>query len=105
MIHCFYSFKLCLLAKSYVTLILQEYEKHCQKLQSKSLISPSVQSSATRSIHHTDGSPLRVYTDLPHVEEFLTRLEFVISMCCVSLLSTPLCMTSFNQFIFFHTCV
>lgn len=70
-----------------MTLILQEYEKHCQKLQSKSLISPSVQSSTTRSINHTDGSPLRVYTDLPHVEEFLTRSEFVISMCCVSLLS------------------
>ncbi|KAL4613775.1 hypothetical protein ACB092_07G004600 [Castanea dentata] len=57
---------------------INEYEKHCQKLQSKSLISPSVQSSTTRSIHHTDGSPLRVYTDLPHVEEFLTRSEFVI---------------------------
>ncbi|KAL4613765.1 hypothetical protein ACB092_07G003700, partial [Castanea dentata] len=62
----------------------KEYEKHCQKLQSKSLISPSVQSSTTRSIHttrsthHADGSPLRVYTDLPHVEEFLTRSEFVI---------------------------
>ncbi|KAF3965043.1 hypothetical protein CMV_010736 [Castanea mollissima] len=57
---------------------IKEYEKHCQKLQSKSLISPSVQSSTTRSIHHTDGSPLRVYTDLPHVEEFLTRSQFVI---------------------------
>ncbi|KAL4613767.1 hypothetical protein ACB092_07G003900 [Castanea dentata] len=57
---------------------IKEYEKHCKKLQSKSLISPSIQSSTTRSIHHTDGSPLRVYTDLPHVEEFLTRSEFVI---------------------------
>ncbi|KAF3946588.1 hypothetical protein CMV_027162 [Castanea mollissima] len=57
---------------------INEYEKLCQKLQSKSLISPSVQFSTTRSIHHTDGSPLRVYTDLPHVEEFLTRSEFVI---------------------------
>ncbi|KAM3693701.1 hypothetical protein ACJW31_07G003500 [Castanea mollissima] len=57
---------------------IKEYEKHCQKLQSKSLISPSVQSSTTRSIHHADGSPLRVYTDLPHVEEFLTHSEFVI---------------------------
>jgi tubulin--tyrosine ligase-like protein 12 len=69
-----------------MALILQEYAKHCQK-QSKSLISPSVHSSATRSLHHTDGSPLRVYTDLPQVEEFLTRSEFVISMCCVSLFS------------------
>ncbi|KAM4097488.1 hypothetical protein ACJW30_07G003800 [Castanea mollissima] len=57
---------------------IKEYEKHCKKLQSKSLISPSIQSSTTRSIHHTGGSPLRVYTDLPHVEEFLTRSEFVI---------------------------
>uniref|UniRef100_A0A2N9H5T5 Tubulin--tyrosine ligase-like protein 12 SET-like domain-containing protein n=1 Tax=Fagus sylvatica TaxID=28930 RepID=A0A2N9H5T5_FAGSY len=55
-----------------------EYAKHCQK-QSKSLISPSVHSSATRSLHHTDGSPLCVYTDLPQVEEFLTRSEFVIT--------------------------
>lgn len=57
---------------------IKEYAKHCQK-QSKSLISPSVHSSATRSLHHTDGSPLRVYTDLPQVEEFLTRSEFVIT--------------------------
>ncbi|KAF3965038.1 hypothetical protein CMV_010731 [Castanea mollissima] len=63
---------------SSLDLRIDEYEKHCKKLQSKSLISPSIQSSTTRSIHHTDGSPLRVYTDLPHVEEFLTSSEFVI---------------------------
>ncbi|XVE97892.1 hypothetical protein REPUB_Repub03eG0058000 [Reevesia pubescens] len=30
-------------------------------------------------VRHSDGSALRVYTDIPHVEEFLTRPEFVIT--------------------------
>ncbi|XP_059433126.1 uncharacterized protein LOC132166341 [Corylus avellana] len=58
---------------------IQEYKKYCQNLESKSLISPPIQSSTTRSIHHTDGPALRVYTDIPHVEEFLKRPEFVIT--------------------------
>lgn len=57
----------------------QEFEKHNQKLGSTSLIPPTVQSSETRSIHQPDGRPLRVYTDIPHVEENLTHPEFAIS--------------------------
>jgi hypothetical protein len=33
----------------------------------------------TRSIRPSDGRPLQVFTDIPHVEEFLTRPEFVLS--------------------------
>lgn len=58
---------------------IQEYEKHHQKLRSKSLISAAIESSTTRSIYHADGSALRVYTDIPQVEELLTRPEFVIT--------------------------
>ncbi|OIV97356.1 hypothetical protein TanjilG_07108 [Lupinus angustifolius] len=57
----------------------QEYEKHNQKLKSKSLILPAKQGSETRSIRHLDGRPLRVYTDIPHVEEYLTHPEFVVT--------------------------
>lgn len=35
--------------------------------------------SATGSILPSDGRPLRVFTDIPQVEEFLTRPEFVLS--------------------------
>lgn len=37
-------------------------------------------SSSTKSMYRGDGCPLCVYTDIPQVEEFLTRPEFVISM-------------------------
>ncbi|GLT68020.1 hypothetical protein SLA2020_402840 [Shorea laevis] len=58
---------------------IQEYKKHLQNLESKSLIYPSILSSTTRSIHGTEGPALRVYTDIPHVEEFLKRPEFVFT--------------------------
>ncbi|XP_057750987.1 uncharacterized protein LOC130969331 [Arachis stenosperma] len=58
---------------------VQEYEKHNQKLQSRSLTLPKVQSSETRSIRHHNGRALRVYTDIPHVEENLTHPDFVIT--------------------------
>ncbi|KAK7281295.1 hypothetical protein RIF29_09135 [Crotalaria pallida] len=58
---------------------IQEYEKHNQKLQSKSLVPPTTQSSETKSIRHLDGCPLRVYTDIPQVEEYLTHPEFVVT--------------------------
>ncbi|KAG7988599.1 hypothetical protein I3843_03G195500 [Carya illinoinensis] len=58
---------------------IHEYEKHCQKLRLRSLISPSIQSSSTSSIHRIDESALCVYTDIPQVEELLTRPEFVIT--------------------------
>jgi hypothetical protein len=34
---------------------------------------------STKSILPSDGRALRVFTDIPHVEEFLTRPEFVLS--------------------------
>ncbi|KAJ4824823.1 hypothetical protein Tsubulata_048434 [Turnera subulata] len=58
---------------------IQEYKKFFQNLQSKSVPSSSVKPSSTKSLHRSDGSALRVYTDIPHVEEFLTRPEFVIT--------------------------
>lgn len=33
----------------------------------------------TKSIRPSDGHALRVFTDIPQVEEFLTRPEFVLS--------------------------
>ena len=62
-------------------LTLQEYEKHCQKLRSKCCLSPSIKPSADRCSISSGGHALRVYTDIPQVEEFLTRPEFLISMC------------------------
>ncbi|KAE8682930.1 hypothetical protein F3Y22_tig00111234pilonHSYRG00209 [Hibiscus syriacus] len=58
---------------------IQEYEKHFNNLQSKSLPSLPVNSSAPSVVRRIDGSALRVYTDIPQVEEFLTRPEFVIT--------------------------
>ncbi|XP_050918374.1 uncharacterized protein LOC127135779 [Lathyrus oleraceus] len=57
---------------------IQEYEKHNQKLQSTSLLPPTVQSSESKSIRPHDGRLLRVYTDIPHVEEYLTHPDFAI---------------------------
>ncbi|KAH9804628.1 tubulin--tyrosine ligase-like protein 12 [Citrus sinensis] len=57
----------------------REYEKHCQKLQFKSLSYTPTKSSNTESLHRSDGCASRVYTDIPYVEEFLTRTEFVIT--------------------------
>ncbi|GLT81160.1 hypothetical protein SLA2020_525630 [Shorea laevis] len=58
---------------------IQEYQMHCSKLHSKKLPLLTMKSSATSRLHRDDGSALRVYTDIPHVEEFLTRPEFVIT--------------------------
>ncbi|CAI0387820.1 unnamed protein product, partial [Linum tenue] len=58
---------------------LQEYKKFCQNLQSKRLPSSLGKSSFVRSLCRSDGEPLHVYTDIPQVEEFLTRPEFVIT--------------------------
>lgn len=38
-------------------------------------------SSAAEHLCHADGCVLRVYTDIPQVEEYLTRPEFILSMC------------------------
>lgn len=58
--------------------ILQEYEKYWQNLKSSTSYSPAVMSSTSSSLLRSDGSALRVYTDIPPVEEFLTRAEFMI---------------------------
>lgn len=57
---------------------INEYEKFWMNLRSKEFRSPPFQSSTTKSLYRDDGSALRVYTDIPHVEEFLTRPEFVL---------------------------
>ncbi|KAK4415764.1 Tubulin--tyrosine ligase-like protein 12 [Sesamum alatum] len=58
---------------------IREYEKYSMKLQSKKFSPPPVMPSVTNSLLHNDGSVLHVYTDMPPVEEFLTRPEFVIT--------------------------
>lgn len=50
------------------------------KLKSANFSPPPVMPSATNSLLHSDGSVLRVYTDIPQVEELLTRPDFTISM-------------------------
>ncbi|BAT80043.1 hypothetical protein LR48_Vigan04g014200 [Vigna angularis] len=58
---------------------IRAYEKHRQKLLSTSLMPPTFQYSGTQSIHRHGGRPLLVYTDIPHVEEYLTHPEFAIT--------------------------
>ncbi|KAK2645229.1 hypothetical protein Ddye_020424 [Dipteronia dyeriana] len=58
---------------------IQEYEKHCQMLHVKDSTYLHTESSSTKSLYHGDGCALRVYTDIPQVEEFLTRPEFVVT--------------------------
>ncbi|XAR51089.1 hypothetical protein NMG60_11005624 [Bertholletia excelsa] len=58
---------------------VKQFEKHKEKLESISFHAPSLKPSATRSLLHNDGSALRVYTDIPQVEELLTRPEFTIT--------------------------
>nr|GMC61561.1 tubulin--tyrosine ligase-like protein 12 [Ipomoea batatas] len=58
---------------------IKEYESYRQKLQSTKFTSPLQESSVTSTLYRADGSALRVYTDIPHVEEFLNRPEFVIT--------------------------
>ncbi|KAL5698256.1 hypothetical protein ACHQM5_029320 [Ranunculus cassubicifolius] len=60
---------------------IQEFEKYQKQLSLASSVSasPGPNASRTTSLIKTDGSVLRVYTDLPHVEEFLTRPEFLLT--------------------------
>lgn len=58
---------------------IKVYEKYHQNFQTKNYDAPSINSSKARSLLGGDGSPLHVYTDIPQVEEFLTRPEFVIT--------------------------
>ncbi|CAL5398452.1 unnamed protein product [Camellia sinensis] len=58
---------------------IEQYEKCRQKLQSTNFVSPPMKPCTTNSLLCNDGSPLRVYTDIPQAEELLTRPEFEIS--------------------------
>lgn len=53
-------------------------------LKSKNLPSQSSEPCPARSLLRSETSALRVYTDIPQVEELLTRPEFVISTHCHS---------------------
>ncbi|XP_044982816.1 tubulin--tyrosine ligase-like protein 12 [Hordeum vulgare subsp. vulgare] len=57
---------------------IQEFRKYQEQLQSTS-ICPTKETPSTRSVRPSDGRPLRVFTDIPQVEEFLTRPEFVLT--------------------------
>ncbi|KAH9609980.1 hypothetical protein KSS87_007366 [Heliosperma pusillum] len=57
---------------------IRAYERRLQKLQSKCFAAPLTESlSPPCMLHHQN--PLRVYTDIPQVEEFLNRPEFAIT--------------------------
>ncbi|KAM2218820.1 hypothetical protein TB2_017699 [Malus domestica] len=58
---------------------IREYEKHRMSLKSKNLPSQSSEPCPARSLLRSETSALRVYTDIPQVEELLTRPEFVIT--------------------------
>uniref|UniRef100_A0A803MG33 Tubulin--tyrosine ligase-like protein 12 SET-like domain-containing protein n=1 Tax=Chenopodium quinoa TaxID=63459 RepID=A0A803MG33_CHEQI len=57
---------------------IKGYEKYHQKLQSKRFTPPSMGSLKPSSLL-CNQNPLQVYTDIPHVQEFLTRPEFAIT--------------------------
>ncbi|WVZ55677.1 hypothetical protein U9M48_006308 [Paspalum notatum var. saurae] len=60
---------------------IQEFRRYQEQLQSNRICASTKleETPSTRSIRPSDGRALRVYTDIPHVEEFLTRPEFVLT--------------------------
>uniref|UniRef100_M4EH54 Tubulin--tyrosine ligase-like protein 12 SET-like domain-containing protein n=2 Tax=Brassica campestris TaxID=3711 RepID=M4EH54_BRACM len=58
---------------------IHEFEKYQQNQHVKAFKSLPLTPTISQSIRHNDGSPLLVHTDLPQVEEFLTRSEFVLT--------------------------
>ncbi|GAB4838042.1 hypothetical protein Ancab_027570 [Ancistrocladus abbreviatus] len=58
---------------------IKAYERYLQMLKEKHFTSPSTESSKVPSLLQSGGSLLRVYTDIPQVQEFLTRPEFLIT--------------------------
>ncbi|KAG6431653.1 hypothetical protein SASPL_109735 [Salvia splendens] len=58
---------------------IREYEKFYMELNSRRCSPVPAKASATNSLLHGDRRVLKVYTDLPQVEEFLTRPEFTIT--------------------------
>ncbi|KAK9705578.1 hypothetical protein RND81_07G067700 [Saponaria officinalis] len=57
---------------------MNAYERRLQKLQLKRVSSPLMNSITPSSLLHHQ-NPLRVYTDIPHVQDFLTGPEFAIT--------------------------
>ncbi|KAK3040364.1 hypothetical protein RJ639_026769, partial [Escallonia herrerae] len=58
---------------------INEYEKYWQKMEPTSFVSATMKSLTTSSLLRIDRGVLRVYTDIPSVEELLTRPEFSIT--------------------------
>ncbi|RWR75193.1 tubulin--tyrosine ligase-like protein 12 isoform X2 [Cinnamomum micranthum f. kanehirae] len=59
---------------------IKAYERYCQQLHPIVFRSPpSTEPSRIQSILPCGGHPLRLHTDIPHVEEFLTRSEFTFT--------------------------
>jgi tubulin--tyrosine ligase-like protein 12 len=58
---------------------IQEFRKYKEQLQSSSICPSRKVTPVTKSIRPSDGHALRVFTDIPQVEEFLTRPEFVLT--------------------------
>ncbi|CAN6480232.1 unnamed protein product [Victoria cruziana] len=58
---------------------MQKYEKYTQLLESTRFYRPPLETPMTKSILPSDGRALHVYTDIPQVDEFLTRKEFVLT--------------------------
>ncbi|KAL9224210.1 hypothetical protein vseg_000271 [Gypsophila vaccaria] len=57
---------------------IKAYERRLQKLQSKRFTSSMIESKKPSNLL-CGRNPLRVYTDIPHVQEFMSRPEFVIT--------------------------
>ncbi|CAA0807155.1 Unknown protein [Striga hermonthica] len=58
---------------------IKEYEQYSINLRPRKLSLPSKMPSATKSLLEMEKSVLHVYTDIPQLEEFLTRPEFVFT--------------------------
>ncbi|XP_072978596.1 uncharacterized protein [Typha angustifolia] len=58
---------------------IQEFRKYKGQPESKSICPSTKKTPQTKSILPCDGRALRVFTDIPHVEEFLRRPEFVLT--------------------------
>lgn len=59
--------------------VQQEYEKFKCHLNSNKCCALSVENSSSQRVRPKDGCSLFVYTDIPHIEEYLKRPEFVLS--------------------------
>lgn len=58
---------------------IQEFRKYQEQLQSTGICPSTKEKPSTKSLRPSDGRALRVFTDIPQVDEFLTRPEFVLT--------------------------